>query len=1454
VGPKPAPRVEAPSNAAAPPGQQARPQVVSDQYIITFRSEEELPPGIVRNLASQHGLQVRHVYQTVFNGFSAVVPPAALPALRNHPFIASIEPVGLFYLDAQPAPAPPITVPSQGLRLRLVASELALADGALVDTWPNLGGTEGPATQTRTNRRPAFHAAGATGRFAGHAHVGFNESQTDEYLQVTGVDWHGSATLVAVFSQDEKDAHNYGLMAVYGSTNNRGTFASMFKGSGDQLGYWDSTLGQHRSTFSPTAGGEHVAVWRIDGSDVIDFQVDGVSYGSFPITSDMHDTFNRYLIGSANTSRNNPFDGQIAELAFYDRPLLDCERDGLVASLGIQYGIDVGNVGSGACMAPAAPAGLTATAFDHNTIDLTWIDQSADEDGFRLERSIGLSGPFDMLMETGPDVTAYTDGALAAETEYCYRVAAFNVDGTSGYTAAQCATTPAGPPPPPPPPPVTVPAQGLRLRLVASELGLSDGALVDTWSNFGGSVGDAAQTNTGKQPRFHAPGASGLFAGHAHVGFNESQTDEYLDVSGVQWHGSSTLVAVFSQTDKAAHNYGLMAVYGGTNNRGTFATMFSGSGDQLGYWDSTLGQHRSTFSPTAGGEHVAVWRIDGSDVIDFQVDGVSYGSFPITSDMHHTFSRYLIGSANTSRNNPFDGQLAELVFYDRPLLDCERDGLVASLGARYGIDVGAVGGGSCMPPTPPSGLTATALDQNTIDLTWTDQSADEDGFRIERSIGQSGPFDLLLETGPDVAAHTDVSLASETEYCYRVAAFNVDGTSSYTAAQCATTPAGPPPPPPPPPVTVPAQGLRLRLVASELGLSDGALVDTWSNFGGSVGDAAQTNTGKQPTFHAPGATGGFAGHAHVGFNESQTDEYLDVSGVPWHGSTTLVAVFSQTDKAAHNYGLMAVYGGTNNRGTFATMFNATGQPLGYWDFTLGTHHSTFSPTAGAEHVAVWRIDGSNVIDFQVDGVSYGAFPISSDMHPSFTRYLIGSNTPSSTNSFDGQLAELVLYDRALLDCERDGVVASLGAQYGIDVGAIGGGACMPPAPPSGLTAAALDYETIDLAWIDQSADEDGFHLERSVGQSGPFDLLVETGAGVIAYTDTTVIALTEYCYRVSAFNGDGSSQPSSVVCETPPAPPPGVCFDTGNHDDLGQLWNIQRIQADQNRHWQASQLPGCGMKTWIFILDSGLDSDHPDLNVAAINNFVAAESGHSGEDGNGHGTHVAGTAAAIDGNGGVVGVAPGAPLYGYRVCGDAGTCQEDDILAAIDSVTALKVANPSQPMVANMSLAGAVTPSIDTGLRASINAGVVYAVGAGNGLIGACFIPGNAQDVSPAGVGDDAINSQNGSDGNTARVNGVLTVTLSNSADQDGDCNFGNPVTIAAPGANVYSTWLNGGYATNTGTSMASPHGAGAAALYLQEFPNATPFDVEAWIMGQLDPWVTDDLPNADGRLNVRRP
>lgn len=252
----------------------------------------------------------------------------------------------------------------------------------------------------------------------------------------------------------------------------------------------------------------------------------------------------------------------------------------------------------------------------------------------------------------------------------------------------------------------------------------------------------------------------------------------------------------------------------------------------------------------------------------------------------------------------------------------------------------------------------------------------------------------------------------------------------------------------------------------------------------------------------------------------------------------------------------------------------------------------------------------------------------------------------------------------------------------------------------------------------------------------------------------------------------------------------------------------------------------------IAILDTGIDLDHPDLNVHKyaycsitrtfpIERSSCTENDTNANDVNSHGTHVAGIAAALDNTSGVVGVAPGARLWAVKVLDDDGNGAGSTIIAGVDYVAD----NSSEIEVANMSLTGdgafqALTDAID----GAVSAGVVFALAAGN----------DHKDVSlafPAGhpnaITVSAFEDYDGIPGG-----------LSGNAGDDTFANFSNygtGVDIMAPGVKIRSTIPGGGLGNKSGTSMASPHVAGAAALYMSVNPEANPAIVKAALIASGD-------------------
>jgi subtilisin len=256
---------------------------------------------------------------------------------------------------------------------------------------------------------------------------------------------------------------------------------------------------------------------------------------------------------------------------------------------------------------------------------------------------------------------------------------------------------------------------------------------------------------------------------------------------------------------------------------------------------------------------------------------------------------------------------------------------------------------------------------------------------------------------------------------------------------------------------------------------------------------------------------------------------------------------------------------------------------------------------------------------------------------------------------------------------------------------------------------------------------------------------------------------------------------------------------------------VDRIDGELSSHALSN--------TWniaVAVIDTG-SGPHGDLNVVGGKN---CSTGKSFSDGNGHGTHVAGTIGAINNGAGVVGVAPGIPIFSIRVLNNAGSGSWSSVVCGIDWVTAN--ASRLNIKVANMSLGGAGTDDRNCGdsnsdalhkaICNSVAAGVTYVVAAGNdnsNLSG--FVPAAYDEV----LAVTALADFNGQPGG-----GAAPTCRSDVDETPGDfSNFaasGSPDanhTIAAPGVCILSTWKGGGYNTISGTSMASPHAAGTAAL-----------------------------------------
>lgn len=272
---------------------------------------------------------------------------------------------------------------------------------------------------------------------------------------------------------------------------------------------------------------------------------------------------------------------------------------------------------------------------------------------------------------------------------------------------------------------------------------------------------------------------------------------------------------------------------------------------------------------------------------------------------------------------------------------------------------------------------------------------------------------------------------------------------------------------------------------------------------------------------------------------------------------------------------------------------------------------------------------------------------------------------------------------------------------------------------------------------------------------------------------------------------------------------------TQSMDANGDPWGLDRIDQNALPLSKTYTYTSTGAGVHAYIIDTGIWTLHPEFGGRATNVLDAYHA--TGEDCNGHGTHVAGTIGAA-----TYGVAKGVSLHGVRVLSCAGIGLNSDVIAGVDWVTA----NHVNPAVANMSLGGGKSPALDQAVTNLWNSGVFLAVAAGNDNVDACT-------ESPSGAAS------------------VFTVAASEKTDAKASySNWGTCVEAYAPGSAIVSTYLGGTTMSLSGTSMATPHVAGVPALHKATFGDQPSVSVSSWIISNSTSGViTGNVSGTPNRL-----
>lgn len=641
---------------------------------------------------------------------------------------------------------------------------------------------------------------------------------------------------------------------------------------------------------------------------------------------------------------------------------------------------------------PAAPGSLVATASSATAASLSWTDYATNEAGFYVDISTDGTS-FSQLTSLGIDVTSYSATGLTAGTTYYFRVQSFGAGGVSASSNVAQVTLFAVPPAP--------------TGLVATA-GNASTSLVWNAATGASTYAVLRSTTSGSGYVVIAASVSGLSYSDATAA---NGTTYYYAVSATNISGTSNRSAEVSATPAAPP----------TAPTTLTATAASGSAVNL------------------------AWNDNSASETGFKVERSLNGT---------TYTLLATLSANATTYSD-SGLSAGQIYYYRVFAF---NAVSASIPTTVA---------SATPPTlpsAPSALAALNATAGSIDLTWTDNASNESGYVVEHSLNGSSGWTVITTTVANAAGYTDIGLTAATAYYYRVKAINVAGSSGYSSVANATTLLTPMNAPSGLSVTGPTQ-TTLNLAWTDNSADEtGFVVERSAN--GTSGWTVLTTTAADALSHQD--TGLTAGTAY----------YYRIKAIKSGGASSYTASQSATTLPLAPAAPSAV-----------TVGNSTQTTL-----DIG-----------------WTDNSANETGFTVER--------SLDGSTSWTALgTVAADQTSYQNT--GLTAATTYYYR----------VKAINTGGSSSYTSVGSATTLPSAPaaPSALTVTASGQTTLDLAWTDNASNETGFVVEMSANGTSGWSVVTTTAAGVVTYQNTGLVAATAYYYRIKAINTGGSIHAKSI--------------------------------------------------------------------------------------------------------------------------------------------------------------------------------------------------------------------------------------------------------------------------------------------------------------------------------------